>query len=118
MRFFLIICGLLISGLANALPDRLFYVCDSLISDYYNNKDYPEFKAAWERLPLEGIPLQSHQYFLQIALTNADTTIGRTISLLVERYGFDIAQERLSSAGIKDSSRRGCHSLRRKNATG
>ncbi|MCM1531547.1 MAG: hypothetical protein NC048_03280 [Bacteroides sp.] len=104
MRFFLIICGLLISGLANALPNRLFYVCDSLISDYYNNKDYQEFKAAWGRLPKEGIPLQSHQGFLLIALANADTTIGKTISLLVEKYGFDIAQERQSSAGTKDSS--------------
>ncbi|MCM1042212.1 MAG: hypothetical protein NC396_07290 [Bacteroides sp.] len=105
MRFFLIIFGLIVSGLANAQPNRLFYVCDSLISDYYGCKDYKAFKAAWGMLPMEGIPLQSHQYFLQIALANADTAIGKTISLLIERYGFDIAQERQLSAGIKDSSK-------------
>ncbi len=88
MRFALLVLGLMLGG----SPNRVFYVCDSLTSVYYTDKQYEHLKSAWQKLPDGKVGLLSYQNYLQIALANADTGIEATVSMLVERYGFDLRQ--------------------------
>ena len=72
MRFLLLVLsGLLVCDEA---PNKLFYVCDSLLSCYYIDKQYENLKLEWQKLPEEKIPLSSYQRYLEIALANADTS--------------------------------------------
>ncbi len=88
MKFALLVLGLMLGG----SPNRMFYVCDSLTSVYYTDKQYEHLKSAWQKLPDGKVGLLSYQNYLQIALANADTGIEATVSMLVERYGFDFRQ--------------------------
>lgn len=106
MRFILIALVCLIGLPACGLPNQTFYACDSLLSDYYMDRQYDKLKSAWSGLPKETIPLSSYKSYLQIAVSNADTSLSEElVSLLVEKYGFDVAKERQYSLNLVDSVR-------------
>lgn len=91
---------------AFGLPNRMFYRCDSLLADYYADGQYDKLKSAWSSLPRETIPLSAYKIYLQIAVSNADTSLSEElVSLMVEKYGFDVVRERQYSLNLVDSAR-------------